>query len=352
MDKLRTVQGTSSPVGADTHTGCLVLFQQGAVDAITGDDTVLAGLAAQDPYAEVVAGAGASPPSRTGSASTRPTWTSSRFVNGVLERDARADGPWQRPTTPGSPTPWARRRRRPSPVYGRTPVISGRPTAAPRHPPAPGRLGAAARADARPCATSTRSARWRDAAQGRARRARRRRRSARRRGRRYTGDMLLSMALWKAVADRHDLLVATWDSGRVGADRARAALHPDLGPARRRTRQRRPGVPQLRRPSPCRCPRPAGCPTRWPRRCAPGSALDAVRGRRRRPGCVRCARQSSGSATWSTASPPSHARGRVAAARQARPADRRRDRDRADAGADVGGLSARSRTTPPAPSAT
>ncbi len=32
----------------------------------------------------------------------------------------------------------------------------------------------------------------------------------------YTDDMLLSMALWKAVADRYDLLVATWDSGRVG----------------------------------------------------------------------------------------------------------------------------------------
>lgn len=32
----------------------------------------------------------------------------------------------------------------------------------------------------------------------------------------FTSDMLLSMALWKAVADRHDLLVATWDSGRVG----------------------------------------------------------------------------------------------------------------------------------------
>jgi hypothetical protein len=30
------------------------------------------------------------------------------------------------------------------------------------------------------------------------------------------------MALWKAVADRHDLLVATWDSGRVGqAERER-----------------------------------------------------------------------------------------------------------------------------------
>jgi len=35
---------------AATHTGCLVKLQQGAVDAITGDDTVLAGLAAQDPY--------------------------------------------------------------------------------------------------------------------------------------------------------------------------------------------------------------------------------------------------------------------------------------------------------------
>ena len=32
----------------------------------------------------------------------------------------------------------------------------------------------------------------------------------------YTGDLMLSMALWKAVADRLDLLVATWDSGRVG----------------------------------------------------------------------------------------------------------------------------------------
>lgn len=32
-----------------------------------------------------------------------------------------------------------------------------------------------------------------------------------------TGDVTLSMALWKAVADRHDLLLATWDSGRVGA---------------------------------------------------------------------------------------------------------------------------------------
>lgn len=37
-----------------------------------------------------------------------------------------------------------------------------------------------------------------------------------------TRDMLLSMALWKAVSDRHQLLMATWDSGRVGeTDRKR-----------------------------------------------------------------------------------------------------------------------------------
>lgn len=31
-----------------------------------------------------------------------------------------------------------------------------------------------------------------------------------------TKDMMLSLALWKAVKDRLDLLMATWDSGRVG----------------------------------------------------------------------------------------------------------------------------------------
>ena len=31
-----------------------------------------------------------------------------------------------------------------------------------------------------------------------------------------TGDLLLSMAIWKAVSDRYELLAATWNSGRVG----------------------------------------------------------------------------------------------------------------------------------------
>ena len=34
-------------------------------------------------------------------------------------------------------------------------------------------------------------------------------------GSNHTGDIILSMALWKSIADRHDLLVSTWDSGRA-----------------------------------------------------------------------------------------------------------------------------------------
>jgi polar amino acid transport system substrate-binding protein len=50
LDKLKTFPDVKV-VTAATHTGSLGKFQQGQADAITGDDTVLAGLAAQDPYA-------------------------------------------------------------------------------------------------------------------------------------------------------------------------------------------------------------------------------------------------------------------------------------------------------------
>ena len=42
------------PVPVDDISDCMVLFQQGTVDSVTGDDTVLAGFVAQDPYAKVV----------------------------------------------------------------------------------------------------------------------------------------------------------------------------------------------------------------------------------------------------------------------------------------------------------
>ncbi len=79
-------------VGSDTHTGCLVLFQQGKADAITGDDTVLAGLAAQDPYAKVTqAAAITDEPYGLGISQAHPEFV--RYVNKVLE-DVKSDGRW------------------------------------------------------------------------------------------------------------------------------------------------------------------------------------------------------------------------------------------------------------------
>ena len=91
MDKLRTFTGLI-PVASDTHTGCLVLFQQGKVDAITGDDTILAGLAAQDPYALIVkAPAFTSEPYGLGISKSHSDFV--KFVNGVLAQ-MRSDGQW------------------------------------------------------------------------------------------------------------------------------------------------------------------------------------------------------------------------------------------------------------------
>ena len=90
LDKLKDFPDVI-PVSAATHTGCLVKFQQGEVDAITGDDTVLAGLAAQDPYAQVVGPAFTAEPYGLGM--NKKNVDLVRFVNGVLAQ-AIADGRW------------------------------------------------------------------------------------------------------------------------------------------------------------------------------------------------------------------------------------------------------------------
>jgi polar amino acid transport system substrate-binding protein len=46
-----------TPVSVEIHSDCMALWQEGRVDAITGDDAILAGFAAQDPHAAVVGGA-------------------------------------------------------------------------------------------------------------------------------------------------------------------------------------------------------------------------------------------------------------------------------------------------------
>lgn len=93
MANLIKLQPKAIAVGADNHTGCLVMFQNGDVDAITGDDTVLAGLAAQDPYAVV-------PDQKAFTAEPYGLGFNSkdvdlvRYANNVLA-EMRADGRWK-----------------------------------------------------------------------------------------------------------------------------------------------------------------------------------------------------------------------------------------------------------------
>ncbi|MCL2466419.1 MAG: glutamate ABC transporter substrate-binding protein [Micrococcales bacterium] len=91
LTRLKAVAPHVEAVAADTHTGCLTMFQRGQVDAITGDDTVLAGLAAQDPYTKIVGEAISDEPYGLGIAADQQDFVA--FVNGVLEQ-VKADGRW------------------------------------------------------------------------------------------------------------------------------------------------------------------------------------------------------------------------------------------------------------------
>ncbi|MFD1152684.1 glutamate ABC transporter substrate-binding protein, partial [Saccharothrix hoggarensis] len=78
-------------VSVPNWTDCLVMLQQGQVDAISTDDTILAGFAAQDPYTKVVGPQFTAEP--YGMAFRKPDEDFVRFVNALLER-LRADGTW------------------------------------------------------------------------------------------------------------------------------------------------------------------------------------------------------------------------------------------------------------------
>ncbi|WP_346764666.1 glutamate ABC transporter substrate-binding protein [Rhodococcus sp. HNM0569] len=70
---------------------CLVALQQHQADAISSDDTILAGLATQDPYVTIVGASLGSEPYGVGIPLQSPDLV--RTVNGTLER-IRADGTW------------------------------------------------------------------------------------------------------------------------------------------------------------------------------------------------------------------------------------------------------------------
>ncbi len=118
MDNLIKTAPKAIPVAADNHTGCLALFQQGEVAAITGDDTVLAGLASQDPYA-VVPAQKAFTAEPYGLGFNKDDVDLVRFVNARLAQ-MRTDGEWTRIYNR-----WLREALGPAPepptaVYGRT----------------------------------------------------------------------------------------------------------------------------------------------------------------------------------------------------------------------------------------
>ncbi len=79
------------PVVVADWTDCLVALQAGTVDAISTDDTILAGLANQDPYTAIVGSKFTDEPYGMAIKLGHPEFA--RFVNGVLER-MRSDGTW------------------------------------------------------------------------------------------------------------------------------------------------------------------------------------------------------------------------------------------------------------------
>lgn len=104
-------------VVVDDVSDCMVLFQQGSVDALVSDDTVLVGFAKQDPYARVVTEGEplSSEPYGLGVKKDHPEFV--RFVNSVLD-DARRDGSWKQwyADNLGNPVPEP-----PAARYGRQP---------------------------------------------------------------------------------------------------------------------------------------------------------------------------------------------------------------------------------------
>jgi polar amino acid transport system substrate-binding protein len=80
-------------VVTDSWSDCLVLLQQHEVDAVSTDDTILAGMAAQDPNTTVVG----DPPVTSepyGIGISQKHEDLVRFVNGVLEKSFK-NGDWQ-----------------------------------------------------------------------------------------------------------------------------------------------------------------------------------------------------------------------------------------------------------------
>jgi polar amino acid transport system substrate-binding protein len=93
LDTLIHTAPTAIPYKVAQRTDCLVALQQGTVDAVTSDDSILLGFKAQDPDTKIVGTPFADEPYGMAISKAHPELV--RFVNGVLAR-MRTDGTWRR----------------------------------------------------------------------------------------------------------------------------------------------------------------------------------------------------------------------------------------------------------------
>jgi polar amino acid transport system substrate-binding protein len=91
LDNIVQAASQPIPVAVDNWTDCLVALQRGEVEAISTDDSILAGLEAQDPDTQIVGDRTSDEPYGLAINQAHPEFV--RFVNAVLER-MRADGTW------------------------------------------------------------------------------------------------------------------------------------------------------------------------------------------------------------------------------------------------------------------
>ena len=93
LEHIRRIQPKASILTVPTWADCLVVLQQRQVDAVSTDDSILAGLAAQDPHTELVGPSISQEPYGIGIPKGDQDLV--RLVNGTLDR-IRADGTWSR----------------------------------------------------------------------------------------------------------------------------------------------------------------------------------------------------------------------------------------------------------------
>lgn len=93
LDTLERQRPKPIPYEVAQRTDCLVALQEGLVDGVTSDDSILLGFRAQDPNTKIVGSSIAPEPYGMAISKDHPEFV--RFVNGVLAQ-MRSDGTWRR----------------------------------------------------------------------------------------------------------------------------------------------------------------------------------------------------------------------------------------------------------------